>query len=128
MTENDFPALRWAVRDSAIGRTVASVTAATIGDASVAASTRLMASLAKEFRGLTAAEAVRTRAVALLTACVATWALSLVVPLDVSTAIPGSVFLVLTLLCGAAAASSNALADHWSRSRMRRVTAWLRGA
>ena len=39
MTENDFPALRAAVRDSLIGRTIASVTAAAIGAASRAAST-----------------------------------------------------------------------------------------
>ena len=128
MTEHDFPALRAAVRDSLIGRTIASVTAATIGAASSATSTRLIAAQADEFRGLTAAEAIRTGAIALLTACVAIWALSLVVPLYVSTAIPGSVFLVLTLLCAAAAASSIALAEHWSQSRMRRVILWLRGA
>ena len=128
MTENDFPALRSAVRDSLIGRTIASVTAATIGAASSATSTRLITSQANEFRGLTAAEAIRTGAIALLIACIAIWALSRAVPLYVSTALPGSVFLVLALLCAAAAASSNALAGHWQRSRMRRVTAWLRGA
>ncbi len=128
MTENDFPALRSAVRDSLIGRTIASVTAATIGAASSATSTRLITSQANEFRGLTAAEAIRTGAIALLTACIAIWALSLVVPLYVSTAIPGSVFLVLALLCAAAAASCNALAEHWPHSRLRRLTAWLRGA
>ena len=128
MTENDFPALRSAARDSLIGRTIASATAGAIGAASTAASTRLITSQANEFRGLTAAEAIRTGAIALLTACVAIWALALVVPLYVSTAIPASVFLVLTLLCAAAAANANAIAEHWSRSRMRRVTAWLRGA
>jgi len=128
MTENDFPALRSAVRESLIGRTIASVTAATIAAASRASSTRLITSQANEFRQLTAAEAIRTGATALLTACIAIWALSRAVPPYVSTAIPGSVFLVLALLCAAAAASSNALASHWHRSRMRRVTAWLRGA
>ena len=77
---------------------------------------------------MTAAEAIRTGAIALMTACVATWALSLVVPLYVSTAIPGSVFLVGAILCAAAAASCDALAEHWPHSRMRRVMAWLRGA
>jgi Kef-type K+ transport system membrane component KefB len=128
MTENDFPALRSAVRDSLIGRTIASVTAATIGAASSATSTRLMTSQANEFRGLTAAEAIRTGAIALLTACIAIWALSLAVPLYVSTAIPGTVFLALGLICAAAAASCHVLAEHWPHSRLRRVMAWLRGA
>ena len=128
MTGNDFPALRSAARDSLIGRTIASVTAATSSAVKSAASTRLITSLAHEISGLTAAETIKAGAIELLTACVAIWALSLVVPLYVSTAIPGSVFLVLALLCAAAAARSNALAEHWSRSRMRRVTAWLRGA
>lgn len=128
MTENDFPALRSAVRASLIGRTIASLMTAANGAASNAASTRLVASLADEFRGSTATQATRTGAIVLLTACVAIWALSRVVPLYVSTAIPGSVFLVAALLCGAAAVSSNALAEHWPHSRLRRVTGWLRGA
>jgi hypothetical protein len=127
MTENDFPALRSSVRDSLIGRTIASLTAATGGAASRAASTRLITSQANQLRGLPAPEGIRIGAIALLTASVATWAMSVLVPLYVSTAIPGGVFLVLALLCGAAVASSNALASHWQRSRMRRVTAWLRG-
>lgn len=128
MTEDDFPALRAAVRASLIGRTLASTTAAVNRAASRASSTRLIASQAHELRGLSSAQAIRTGAIALLTACIAIWSLSLVVPPYVSTAIPGSVFLVLGLLCAAAAAGSNALADHWRHSRLRRVTAWLRGA
>ncbi len=128
MTENDFPALRAALRASLIGRTIASLTAAINKPASSAFSTRLIASQANELRGLSPAQAIRTGAIGLLTACIAIWALSLAVPLYVSTAIPGSVFLVLALLCAAAAASSNALAEHWTHSRLRRVTAWLRGA
>lgn len=128
MTENEFPALRSAVRDSVIGRTIAALTSAISGAASSASSTRLIASQANQFCGLPAAEAIRTGAIALLTACVAIWALSLAVPRYVSTAIPGSVFLALALLCAAAAASANALAGHWRGSRMRRATAWLRGA
>ena len=128
MTENDFPALRCAVRDSVIGRTAAALTAAISGAASTASSARLIASQANQFRGLTAAEAIRTGAITLLTACIAIWALSLAVPLYVSTAIPGSVFLGVALLCAAAAASAHTLAGHWQHSRMRRVTAWLRGA
>jgi hypothetical protein len=128
MTENDFPALRSSVRDSVIGRTIAWFTAAIAGAASRAVSTRLMTSQANQLRGLAEAERIRAGAIALLSACVATWALSLMVPVYVSTAIPGSVFLVLALLCAAAAASCHALASHWERSRLRRVTAWLRGA
>ena len=128
MTENDFPALRSSVRESLIGRTIASLTDATSAAASRAVSRRLITSLTSELRGLAGTEVIRTGAIALLTACIASWALSLVVPLYVSTAIPGSVFLALAVLCAAAAASSNALAEHWSLSRMRRVTAWLRGA
>ena len=70
---------------------------------------RLIASRVDQFRGLNAADTIRTVAIALLTACIATWALSLVVPVYVSTAIPGSVFLVGALFCAAAAASCNAL-------------------
>ena len=128
MTEDDFQALRSAVRDSVIGRTIAALTTAITVAASSASSTTVIASQATRFRGLSAAEAIRTGAIALLTACVAIWALSLAVPLYVSTAIPGSVFLVLAVLCTAAAASADALAGHWRGSRMRRVTAWLRGA
>ena len=128
MTEHDFPALRSAVRDSVIGRTIAALTAAIGGAAASASSTRLIASQANQLCGLTAAEAIRTGAIALLAACVAIWALSLAVPLYVSTAIPGSAFLVLALLCIATAASANVLAGHWRSSRARRVTAWLRGA
>jgi len=128
MTASDFPALREAARTSLIGRTIASLTAAVIGAASRASSMRLVASQADQFRGLSAAEAIRTVAIALLTACIATWGLSLFVPLYVSTAIPGSVFLVGALLCAAAAASCHALSEHWPHSRLRRVMAWLRGA
>ena len=128
MTENDFPALRSAVRGSLIGRTIASLIAAATRAASTASTTRLIASKADEFRALTAAEGIRAGAILLLTACVAIWALSRAVPLYVSTAIPGSLFLVAALLCAAAAASSGALAEHWPHSRLRRVTAWLRGA
>lgn len=128
MTENDFPALRAAVRESLIGRTLASLTAATSGAASRASITRLIAAQANEFRGLTASQAIRAGAIVLLTACIAIWALFRVVPLYVSTAIPASVFVVLAVLCAAAAASSDALAEHWTHSRLRRVTGWLRGA
>ena len=128
MTANDFPALRAAARASLIGRTIASLTAAVRGAASRAASLRLIASQADQFRGMSAAEAIRTVAIALMTACIATWVLSLVVPLYVSTAIPGSMFLVGALLCAATAASCNALSEHWPHSRLRRVMAWLRGA
>jgi len=128
MTENDFPALRSAVRGSLIGRTIAFLATAASEAASSASSTRMIASQANEFRGLTATEAIRAGAIVLLTACVAIWALSGVVPPYVSTAIPRSLFLVVALLCVAAAASSKALAEHWPYSRLRRVTAWLRGA
>ncbi len=128
MTASDFPALRAAARASLIGRTIGSLTAAVSGSASRASSMRLIASRVNQFRGLNAADTIRTVAIALLTACIATWALSLVVPVYVSTAIPGSVFLVGALFCAAAAASCNALSEHWPHSRLRRVMAWLRGA
>ena len=128
MMENDFRALRAAVRASLIGRTIARLSAALSAAASSASSTRLIASQANGFRGSTPAQAIRTGAIALLTACIAIWALSLFVPLYVSSAIPGSVFLVVALLCAVAAASCDALAEHWPHSRLRRVTAWLRGA
>jgi hypothetical protein len=128
MTANDFPALRATVRDSVIGRTIAWLAVAASESASSASSTRLIASGVNTFRGLTAADAIRTGAILLLTACVASWALSLVVPVYVSTAIPGSLFLLTALLCAGAAASSDALGDHWPHSRLRRVSAWLRGA
>ena len=126
--ENDFPALRAAVRASLLGRTIAALTAATSGAASNASIRRPLASQVNEFRGLTATEAIRTGAIALLTACIAIWALSFLVPLYVSTAIPRSMFLMVALICAAAAASSKALAEHWSHSRLRRVSAWVRGA
>ena len=128
MTQDDFPALQSAVRGSLIGRTISSLTAAASGAASSASSARLIASHANGFRALSAAEATRAGAIALLTACVTIWALSTVVPLYVSMAIPGSLFLLIALLCAAGAASSDALAEHWPHSRLRRVTAWLRGA
>ena len=128
MTENHFPALRSAVRGSVIGRTTASLATAARRAASSASSTRLIASNANELRALTGAESTRAGAILLLTACVAAWALSTAVPLYVSTAIPGSLFLMAALVCAAAAASSDALAEHWPHSRLRRVTAWLRGA
>jgi len=128
MTEDDFAALRSAVRGSLIGRTIASLTADASRAASSASSTRLIVSHANDFRRLTAPQATRAGAIGFLTACVAIWALSGVVPLYVSTSIPGSVFLVAALLSAAAAASSETLAAHWPHSRLRRVTAWLRGA
>lgn len=128
MTENDFPALGSAARDSLIGQASASLTAAmgrAIANASV---TRLVRAQTTACRGLTPAETIRLSAIALMTACLATAALSRIVPLYVSMAIPGIAFLALALACAATAAGADTVANHWSRSRTRRLTAWLRGA
>jgi hypothetical protein len=128
MIENDFPALRAAVRGSIIGNAVTSLTTSLIDAVANASVTRFVRSHAHSFQTLSGAEAIKLGAIALTTACVATWALSLVVPLYVSTAIPRSTFLVLALIGAAAASSANAIAGQWPRSRVRRVTSWLRGA
>lgn len=128
MTDNDFPALRSAVRDSVIGHTVTKLTTSVARAASNASAARLIRSHVMTLRDVPASAAITLGAIAMMTACLTTWVLSLFVPLYVSTAIPGTALLVLAVVGGVAAAGADALADHWSRSRMRRVTAWLRGA
>lgn len=128
MIEHDFPALRSAVRESVIGRTIASITAAVGGAIAHSSAARLIRSQASASRGQALSETIRLWAIAVMTAGFATWALSWFVPPYVSTAIPRSAFLLSALVCAAAAAGADALGDQWSRSRLRRVTAWLRGA
>lgn len=128
MIEDDFPALRSAVRDSVIGRAVASLMTTLRRAVATSSATRMIDSRAMAFRGLAPAETIRLSAVAMMTACLATWALSFLVPPYVSTAIPVSAFLLFALAFGAAAAGAETLGEQWSRSRVRRATAWLRGA
>jgi hypothetical protein len=128
MIENDFPALRAAVRGSVAGNTATSITASFINAVANASVTRFARTQAAIFQSLSGSEAIKLFAIALTTACVATWALSLFVPVYVSTAIPRSTFVVLAFICAGAASSANSIAGQWSRSRLRRVTSWLRGA
>jgi hypothetical protein len=127
MIENDFPALRSAVRDSAIGRATASVLSSFSSAAFTASATALIASGLASFRRLMAPEKTRMIATSLAIASVASWALALFVPPYLSMAIPGSAFLWMGLVFAAAAAGANWLSEQWSQSRLRRFSAWLRG-
>jgi hypothetical protein len=128
MIENDFPALRIAVQDSAIGRATSSLISVLSSAALTASATALIASGRTSFGELAPPAKITLCATTLAIACVATWALALFVPRYLSTAIPGTAFLVMGLVCAAAAARANWLSEQWSQSRLRRVTAWLRGA
>jgi hypothetical protein len=128
MIENDFSALRTAVRDSAIGRATASLLSVVSSAALTASATGLVESGLTSFRELAAPAKIQLSATLLASACVATWALTQFVPPYVSTAIPRTTFLLMGLVCAAAAARADSLSDHWSRSKLRRFTLWLRGA
>jgi hypothetical protein len=128
MTENDFAALRAAVRDSIIGTAVTSVTASAIRAASNASATRIIQAQVAAFQGLSGSAAIKLGGIALTSAGIAAWTLAGFVPLYVATAIPRSAFLALALIGTLAAIGANSIAEQWSRSRMRRVTSWLRGA
>jgi hypothetical protein len=128
MTENDFAALRAAVRDSIIGTAVTSVTASAIRAASNASAMRIIQAQVAAFQGLSGSAAIKLAGIALTSAGIAAWTLAGFVPLYVATAIPRSAFLALALIGTLAAIGANSIAEQWSRSRMRRVTSWLRGA
>lgn len=127
MIENDFPSLRSSARDSVIGRAVSRLLSRVGNAAPDAVTTRVVTSQIAIVRG-TGSQTIQSIAVMLMMASFGTWMLSQFVPLYVSMAIPRSAFLVVAIVCGLAAWRSNGVAEQLSRSRVRRVSDWLRGA
>lgn len=123
MIESDFPVLREAVNDSAIGRSVQRLVAATATAASEATVTRYVSSLRSSFSG-DAAATVRSGGITLAVAALAAWGFSQFVPPYVATGIPGAAFLTFAVLSGLAAVRPEFLARQWQSSRLRRLKTW----
>lgn len=126
MIEHDFAALRSAARDSVIGRAIAWTLSAVGHAAQASATRRVMAAQAAAICG-TGPETTQAVATMLMTAAFATWVLSQFVPRYVSMAIPSVTFLGVAIVCGLVAWRPDAVVSVWSRSRLRRVSDWLRG-
>lgn len=123
---NDFPELRAAVRESAIGTiTIRSVNAIAAAGAD-ARVTRAVTSWRLAVREMSTADTVQCIGVGLATAAMAGWALSLLIPPYLGTTIPSWGFFAAAALFATAAMSPSMVARHWSQSRMRRISLWLR--
>jgi hypothetical protein len=120
MIENDFPVLRETIRESAIGRATSWLAGALTTAAADAAVTKRLASARLLVEGDPTA-VIRMAGVAVAVAALAAWGLSKFIPPYVSTAIPGAAFAAVATVSAIVALRSEAVADQWRASRLRRL-------
>lgn len=126
VSSNDFPELRAAMRESAVGATAVSIAAALRVAWAEAFVTRAINNRIERLRRTPPEELTRSIGIVLATAALTAWMLSLRTPAYLSTSIPSWAFFFAAAASAVMAAWPEAFRNQWSRSSLRRVSRLFR--
>jgi len=124
--DRDFPELRAAVRESILGAAMLRMRSAVQVAWSEAVVTRAVATRFAAIRNTSPALAVQSLGIAVATAALGAWVMSLWIPTYLGTSIPAWAFFFAAFAAALAAVWPETFANQWSRSGLRRLSFWFR--